>query len=710
LKQFPKKTLNNKLFLWYNKKMHFKKILKNRLIVGVGIGLIISLLCLILNSFGIFRGLHLRFADTLYTRNAPSEEIIIIAIDNPSTAHDTLGRFTRWSRENYTNLLSVLSKENPSVIGFDILFAAPTEHIFMSEIGNLLRSFNPETSNREKLEKYEEFAKENSDPLSNKIDQNFHLKLKEFDNIVLAFDGNTKGEIHPYKLFSINAILGNHNATPDKDGVARRSNISRHDDFAVAIAKTHFQKEDLTLPTNQEDNLMINYFGDPYSFTMIPFISVLNENFEKGTFDNKIVLIGLTTFREIDDTNLTPKSNQIPMPGVEIWANEIQTIIEQKFLREQSYIGQFLTVLGVTTILVVALNFSGIVLSIFITLLAILLYLASAHFFYYQGVILNMVYPFLAIVSGYLASWVYKYFIADKEKKEITSAFSHYVSDELVKEIAKNPESVKLGGEKLPVTVFFSDIENSTTLSEKTDIKLWVNQINEYFTEMEKIIKANGGTLDKYEGDAIMTFWNAPIRQENHASRAFTTAILSRKKLIELNQKWQTENKPELKIRIGIYSGEAIVGNFGSENRFDYTVMGNTPNTASRLESSINKIYGTRITVAGFEKYTSSTNLQNFVLRELDTVILPGKTEPIKIFELVGFSQNMPEKIKQTITTYQQGMISYFNKNWQEAIKLFESIPEDLPAQTMLKRCKLLQKNTPIPELTENMEFKISTK
>lgn len=607
--------------------MSLKKLLKNRIVAGASIGVLITLFCVVLNFAGVFGGLHLKFADTLYTRNEPSDEIVIIAIDEESTKPDGLGRFTRWSRENYTNLLDKLG--NAGVIAFDILFVNPTEHVPVTDIRKFRREVEKSTSNMEKLQAYEKFIKDNSDPMGHKTDYAFAAKLGEFDNIVLA---GTEDRIYP--LFSQKTILGDNLATPDGDGVFRKFEIGESDNFAFAIVKKYLEQENLTLPLDEKGRFMVNYFGDPYSFRMVPFVSVLEDEFEPNFFQDKIVLVGLTTFREIDDTNLTPRSNNIPMPGVEIWANTIQTILDGKFLVNQSLPSQVLTVFVISATLTIILNFSGIALSAVIALFAIILYLLAAHFFYYRGVILNMVYPFLAIVLSYLSAWVYRYFIADREKQEIKSAFSHYVSDELVKEIAKNPEMVKLGGEKLPVTVFFSDIKGSTTLSEQTEITAWVEQINEYFTAMEEILKNNGGTLDKYEGDAIMAFWNAPIRQQDHVLRAFKTALEMKEKLKQLNEKWKAEGRPELEIRIGIYSGEALVGNFGSENRFDYTVMGNTPNTASRLESYACKKYEVGISVAGFENYANPSDLAKFQLRELDTILLPGKNTPIKIYEL----------------------------------------------------------------------------
>ncbi len=708
--------------------MVLKKFLKNRFVAGICIAVLITLFCAVLNIAGVFQGLHLKFADSLYTRNAPSEEIVIIAIDEKSTqvGMDGLGPYTDWSRENYTKLLQELEKVSPKVIAFDILFHRRTTNIPITKIGEVFFNIPMDATDREKFEFFESFFEEYSDVLRVPIDREFGEKLGEFENIILATYAQDK--IKPIDRFAQNAILGDANVigTIDDDGVLRKiiPEANGYDNFSVAVVKEYLGKEEIDLKLDN-GHLKVNYFADPFGYEMISFVDVIRGEVSEGELKDKIVLIGLTTFREIEDSNLTPRSNQIPMPGVEIWANAIQTILDGKFLVNQSMLGQILTVFFISAVLAIILSFSGIAVSVIVTLAAILLYLGAARIFYYQGVILNMVYPFLAIVLSYLAAWVYKYFIADREKNEIRSAFSHYVSDELVKEIAKNPEMVKLGGEKIPVTVFFSDIKGSTTLSEQTEITAWVEQINEYFTAMEKILKDNGGTLDKYEGDAIMAFWNAPLRQKDHAVRAMTTALTMKEKLKDLNEKWKSEGRPELEIRIGIFSGEALVGNFGSKDRFDYTVMGNTANTASRLESSANKTYGTNITVAGFEDYTDAGELRKFIFRELDMALLPGKKEPVKIFELVDVAekdvpgdvsshkqQSGPEKatIQKTIFTYEQGLVAYQKKNWDKAIKFFESLPEDPPAQTMLKRCLDLKDGKEVPNLRDDMVLRIDQK
>lgn len=712
-----------------------KNLLKNRTLSGVLIGTIITVFL----SLGIFtdtfHSLQQHFSDSLYTRNDPSKDIVIIAVDDKSTQPypEGLGRYSQWTRDNFTQLLTVLEKENAKVITFDFIFSTPTtivQKTFLRDLADKISTLN----NKEKLSKYDDFLTQYKSSLDDPIDEALSVKMHGLNNLILAAslgpDGNSL--IRPMLKFSVKAKLGIVNTFLDRTGILRQStpffhlNNKTYEDIALASVRQFLGEEEfkkISIPL-ESDQMNVNFFGDPLSHQIVSFIDVVNKKFPPHFFENKIVLIGSTASKEIHDEYYTPKSNTTPMSGIEFRANEIQTILEQKFLSNQSIPSQILTAALFAIGLTIALNYLNILFSILATLAAIAIYILAAHLFYRGGTILNLIYPPAATILAYLSSWIYKYFIADKNKREITSAFSHYVSPDLVKEISKNPDLVKLGGEKRIVTVFFSDIKDSTAHAEKLAPEAWVSQINEYFTVMEKVIKASGGTLDKFEGDAIMGFWNAPIAQADHVARAYAAALGMQNALKKLHEKWQTESKPLIEIRIGINTGEALVGNFGSTERFDYTVMGDTVNTASRLESSANKTYCTKIIVAGAEPVRADQQLanpspgttppipnhlaslsENFLLRELDTVLLPGKKEPVKLFELVGLASQSTPELQNTLKIYATALSAYRKKDFPEAIKFFETLKDDKPAQILLARCK-----SQPPELDAQMVFRILNK
>ncbi|MFA7685182.1 MAG: CHASE2 domain-containing protein [Candidatus Gracilibacteria bacterium] len=703
--------------------MKFPKLLQNKIFAAVLISLIITAFSAILIIPGIFYSWHLKIADTLYTKNEPSKEIIIVGIDNKSTDSMApgLGRFGQWSRENYVKLLQVIEPETPKVITFDILFNTYSKGISTPQLIKLKEEADAKTLVEEKLTVYKQGVTEYSSIMSHPADNLFAEELKKHSNIVLlgAIMEEAAQVSFPIPKFATNHSIGIAYDTFDSDGLIRRvkptfinpEDQKSYDDLAFATVKKYLPENEIPKLPLENGKLNVNFFGDPFSFREISFVDVVNKNFEPGTFKDKIVLVGVTNLKEGQDRVLTSRSNKVPMTGIEFRANEIQTIIEQKFLTNQSAPSTILMIALISFALILLFNYAGIIVSTISLFVALIGYYLGAHLLYKSGFIPNMIYPFIAIIFSYIAAWIYRYFIADKKKREMTSAFSHYVSEDLVDAISKNPDAVKLGGEKKVITVFFTDLKDSTALSEKTEITAWISQLNEYFTVMEKVIKHFGGTIDKFEGDAIMGFWNAPIAQEDHIVKAYLAAVAMQKYLKVLNVKWSKEGKPALEMRIGINTGEAIVGNMGSTNRFDYTAMGDTINTASRLESCASKVYGGVTAVLGFDKFANIDDLKNkIVLREVDLVILPGKKDPVTVYELVCERTDLTEEIKQNIENYGKGLAAYKSKNFQDAEKYFVACINDKVAAVMLARVRDLNAGKKIETLSEDMIYKIKNK
>lgn len=278
----------------------------------------------------------------------------------------------------------------------------------------------------------------------------------------------------------------------------------------------------------------------------------------------------------------------------------------------------------------------------------------------------------------------------EKAKKFIKGAFQQYVAPSIINEILRNPKKLKLGGEKKELTVMFSDIRNFTVLSEKLSPEQLVHFLNEYLTEMTKIILKNKGVVDKYIGDAIMAFWGAPVDEPEHAKLACKTAIEMMKKMSELKKKWKKEEKPDFNIGIGINTGEMVVGNMGSHQRFNYTVMGDNVNIGSRVEG-LTKEYGVTTIVSEF---TYEKTKKDFVFRELDLVKVKGKNIPIKIYELCKKGTK-----KEFLDTFADGLRFYRQKQWDSAIQMFNKalqiVPNDKSSILYIQRCQDFQKFPP---------------
>jgi adenylate cyclase len=254
---------------------------------------------------------------------------------------------------------------------------------------------------------------------------------------------------------------------------------------------------------------------------------------------------------------------------------------------------------------------------------------------------------------------------------------------------------LNLGGEETDISAFFSDIQGFTTISEKLSPRQLVALLNDYLTEMTDILLAHGGTVDKFEGDAIVAFFGAPTALPDHADTACRCALAMQARLAQLEKIWEDQGRPGLNTRIGICSGTAVVGNMGSRNRLDYTMMGDTPNTASRLEGA-NKIYGTKI-LASASTARAATGVR---FREIDAVRLKGKNRAITVFEPMELASRITPADEWLIANYQKALTAYREGKWETAASLFDSIliqhPDDRPSQVMVARCEQFKKDPPV--------------
>jgi len=320
-----------------------------------------------------------------------------------------------------------------------------------------------------------------------------------------------------------------------------------------------------------------------------------------------------------------------------------------------------------------------------------------------------MVRPFIAVIFSYLFVYVYRFINEERDKQRLKKMFQHYLTASVVDEMLEKPELLKLGGEKRFATALFSDVENFTPLSENMPPEEMVAQLNEYLTAMTKIILKYEGYLDKYEGDAIMAIFGIPVEQPDHAKRACMAALEMQRKLVHLRNNWRKQNKPEFHVRIGINSGHMIAGNIGGIERFDYTVIGDSVNLASRLEGA-NKTYQTCLLLSEFTKKLLQ---DEFILRELDQIRVKGKTEPVCVFELISDNQNgVSDEMQKFLQEFHQGLQFYRNMKWELALKKFQRAlkikKNDYPAKIFIERCNYF-KNNPVQKDWDGV-FDIKTK
>ncbi|MGD8778260.1 MAG: adenylate/guanylate cyclase domain-containing protein [Ignavibacteria bacterium] len=507
-----------------------------------------------------------------------------------------------------------------------------------------------------------------------------------------------------------------------------------HQFYTCNYTDEHFVYHGKVIPRFDRTSILINFYGPARTFPHYKFINVLDDKdfkttdeielevelntwddpdyglLHSGIFRDKIVIIGSTM---PEDKDLLPVSiskgeqeGDNVIYGVEFYANIIQNIIWNDFIEKQSQRNEIILIIILSVMIFFITSFLKEVksklhllfevVSIAIAVIGVfVVYELGVYLFINNQYLISIISPSFAIIIGYFGSIAYHFVKERKQNQLIKGMFGTYVSKELVNQLLADPDKLKLGGEQKNLTIMFSDIAGFTPFSEGKQPEEVVNFVNEFLTEMTEIINNNKGTLDKYLGDAVMAFWGAPIDIRHHHLYACKSAIQMQEKLNELNKRWSKTQKDKLKIRIGINSGEVVVGNIGGENRFDYTVMGDNVNLTSRLEGA-NKLYNTSIMMS-HETYINVKEL--FHARELDIIRVKGKSEPTKVYELIGdYDDENAKKKMNRLKDYFKGLDLYKQKRFNEAAKYFiESIEkyDDEPSKVYMKRCGIYIDNPP---------------
>ncbi len=435
--------------------------------------------------------------------------------------------------------------------------------------------------------------------------------------------------------------------------------------------------------------VMINYQGPVRTYPYVSIADVARHKFAPGTFRGKIVLVGASA-TGIGDLRSTPYGG-LEYPGVEIHANVIDNILHQNFLVRGAK--------QVTVDLALILLF-GVPLGIWLALtqprwmwfglLLVVPFVGGVYFAFLKGWWLNFTLPFSSLISNVGLVALYRALVEEKEKRKVRGAFQHYLSPEVIRRLLQNPELVK--PRKNEVTVMFSDIRGFTSISEKLDPQELALLLNQYLTDMTKIVFEHLGTLDKYIGDAVMAFWGAPFDEPAHASKSCHAALKMLRRVAELRQQWEAEHKPVLDIGIGLNTGVASVGNMGSELRYGYTVMGDAVNLASRLEG-LNKEYRTHILVS--ETTYAAARGARLIFRELDLIRVKGKMQPVTIYELLASHDTLSDgagELVARLEMFARGRACYQGRQWREAQNIFEKLlerwPDDGPSRIFWKRCQ----------------------
>lgn len=453
-----------------------------------------------------------------------------------------------------------------------------------------------------------------------------------------------------------------------------------------------------SVPTDEYGRVLINYHGPQGTFPHLSITDILHDQIPREAIENRIILVGASAVG-IYDLRVTPFGTVFP--GIEVHANMVSSILESNYLLKPGWeaIFDIMAMMACGFLLGFILARTGVIAGgvtagIFLSIYT----LVCLYLFGSQGLVVNMVYPLTVLLLTYSAITAYKYLTESQQKKFIKDAFSTYMAPAVVKQLIDSPESLVLGGEEREITAFFSDVQGFTSISESLTPAELVELLNEFLTEMTDVILAHEGTVDKFEGDAIIAFFGAPNFMENHAEVACMSCIDMQLRLEKLRRKWRSEGKPELHMRIGLASGPAVVGNMGSKNRMDYTMMGDTVNTAARLEG-VNKVYGIYTLISDTTRHAAGDII---VTREIDAINVVGKKLPITIYEILGYSGNTDELLLQVSDEYARGLAAFRQRDWNRAIIHFNTAlglsPGDGPSQALLKRSNEYKQSPPPPD------------
>lgn len=719
--------------------------------IAVGISALFAVIYLISPSF--FELLELKTIDARFRSRPPvaaGKEVVIAVIDEKSL--DEIGRWP-WPRTTIARLVDVLTSYGAGVIAFDIVFSEPSDH---SEINALLSLPALEGFNQGKRKykgtdgpppgfiDYINKVKADIDPdvqLGNAIKNSARVVLGyffHFDKDAVSKEGlelsHNYHDVEVLKqgeanILSASAIetnidviakdakgFGYYNIVPDSDGSVRwdplvikykdryyaplsmqalRAYLGdpplsiKLSDYGVANIKLG----ETSIPVDESGRLFINYYGGQKIFPHYSIADIMNGRIEKEKLKDKIVLIGSTAIG-IYDMRVTPFEGIYP--GVEIHATVIDNILNKQFIVRPQWFGllDILVILGIGVIFGIVIPRLNVVAGILavISILGGYVYL-SAYLFNNEGMLINITYPVLTGSIAYLCLTLYRYALEAREKKKIKNTFQYYVAAPVMEELMKHPEKLKLGGEEKELTVLFSDIRRFTTISEGLRPNAVINFLNEYLTAMSDVVFKYQGYLDKYIGDAIMAVYGAPLMQEDHAKKACLTAIEMMDRLNSMRQAWEARGLPHLDIGIGINTGNMVVGNIGSEQKYDYTVIGDNVNLASRLEG-LNKLYGTNIIIS--ERVQKEIE-RELLWRELDIVQVKGKTEAKIIYELIG-RKGIPH-MEEAVEAFHKAVRYYRERRWEEAERQFNAVidlkPDDTPSKLYIQRSRQFITNPP---------------
>ncbi len=666
---------------------------KNRYIVLAAVAA--SFLGFLITISPLGKALDHLFYDYLFilrgSKPAPSN-IVVIGIDEPSFAE--MGRQWPWPRSTHAQLIEKLFAAGAKTVAFDVLFS-------------------------------EQSTPEEDQALREALEQHPQVVLGAQYDVLATQYGDVVSLILPTEQVAPEfAEVGLVTMAVDSDGFVRRVALVEggYEALSVKAAQIYARETGrrIKLPEwywEGAHKLSINFVGPPPAFRTASYYQALEPDkfLPPDFFENALVFVGLNVKHQVNVQAVGPDTLPYPYTragagytaGVMLHAHAANSILENNFIKELSPTMKlafsaaaaiaFPFALALTSTwaaaAVVLIVIVGMTVDAYVLLLRSNYYLPVTHFI-------------IPILCSYVAILASRLWITWNDKQFIRRAFATYLSPKLVAELIDRPDSFKLGGEGVEATVLFLDLEGFTALSEKLEAEQLIDVINSYLGSLSEIVIENDGMIDKFIGDSLMAVWGAPFKDVHHAERACEAALQMKQRAEHLARS-KTGPGKDLRVRIGINSGGMVAGNVGGGRAFNYTVLGNQVNLASRLEGA-NKLYKSTILVG---EETAKLAQRKFELRELDRVRVLGKSESTIVFELLAAKGQISASERDALHAFEHGRREYEAGEWDEAIKYFERAqtltPGDHATELYLTRCRLFKKEPPpsgwggVFELTE---------
>jgi adenylate cyclase len=676
----------------------------------------------------------------------PSGNIVIAGIE--AKGIEAYGRWP-WPRSVFAQLLVSLKESGAKTIVFDLLFPEPEKNNVAQAITSLAKTYKELDLIKDNFHS-QIFFDEMSQIIKESDNDSLLAEAADWSgNVILgmAFEPgeNSKkmatstkkalyqfnledrawGRIHsfqreqmllPIKELAKAAVsMGYVNIFPDRDGIIRRAKstiLNKQAPFmplAVAAAGHYLSEDPFLDPSGSlqiadrkitfdaSGDIYLAFYGIENAFTSFSIADIIEGRILPGELKDKIVIIG-SMATGIGDIWPTPLSGEIP--GVFIQATFLDNILQNRVLKlpENQIWIVFFTILALVFLPLIFMALFSPVISTIAGIFPLMGYAVIIQYLFTEHqLIWPAVLPIGAGFSAISVLLVYNFMIEGRQHRWIKKSFSQYLSQDVIDILVKDPEQLKLGGEEKELTVIIADIRNFTSLSERLSPTELTHLLNLYLGELTDVILDHDGTLDKYMGDAIMAFFGAPIHDTHNASKACMSAIKMCERLHEKRNEWALKGLPSLRIGIGLDTGPMVVGNLGSARRFDYSVIGDHVNLASRLEG-ISKVYGVKILIS---ENTRNHLGPDFTCRELDKILVKGKKEPVRIYELLG-KDYFTKDTYAFVDSFEKGLACYRDQAFLKAIGYFEDTlllkPGDYPSQLLIERCHLLEKEALHPD------------